>query len=106
MANATARPWKCVSEEGKMGVDIRGNDGRAVAATFGVCNCPKTSEGARKQADEDRANARLIVAAVNAYAPMVAALEEAAEHLYTTQDIARVREQARAALALARKDAE
>lgn len=41
-----------------------------------------------------------------AYAPMVAALEEAAEHLYTTQDIARVREQARAALALARKDAE
>jgi hypothetical protein len=74
----TPLPWKQVSREGKIGVDIRGANGRAVAATFGVANQPKSRAGAQAQAREDRANAELIVAAVNSY-PQREAMRSALE---------------------------
>lgn len=58
-------PWRQVSKDGRVGVDIRAASGRAVAATFGVANQPRSVAGMRAQAEEDRANAALIVSAVN-----------------------------------------
>lgn len=70
-------PWKAVFSEGHVGVDVRAANGRAVAATFGVANQAATKEGMARQAEEDRANARLIVAAVKSHQKLVDALRSA-----------------------------
>lgn len=49
------------------GADVRAAHGRAVAHTWMVCaSTPKTAQGYTNRQDEDRANARRIVAAWNA----------------------------------------
>ena len=63
MSKHTPGPWEAVSKEGRIGVDVRSVSGRRVAATYGVCNAPRSKEGAKHQAEEDRANAIFIAAA-------------------------------------------
>ena len=63
MSKYTPGPWEAVSKEGRIGVDVRSVSGRRVAATYGVCNAPRSKEGAKHQAEEDRANAIFIAAA-------------------------------------------
>ena len=70
----TPGPWHQVSHEGRVGVDVRSAFGRAICATYGVCNQPKTLSGIKSQAEEDRANARLISAAPEMYEALKAAL--------------------------------
>ena len=51
--------------------DVRAASGRAVAVTWMVCGGkpPKTAEGFQRRQEEDRANARRIVACWNALLP-------------------------------------
>lgn len=62
MSRHTAGPWEAVSKEGRIGVDVRAVSGRRVAATYGICNAPRSREAAKHQAEEDRANAIFIAA--------------------------------------------
>lgn len=59
-------PWVRDVTRG-VGCDIRAASGRKVAATFGVANMPKTRQAAEMQKLVDRANAELIIKAVNEY---------------------------------------
>jgi hypothetical protein len=73
----TPGPWKAVYGEGKIGCDVRASNGRAVAATFGVCTSqPRTKVGYDKQTVESRANADFIAAAPDGYALIKRAVDD------------------------------
>jgi hypothetical protein len=77
----TPTPWVRDTTCGA-GCDIRASNGRKVAATYGVANTAKTHEGRMKQQAEDRANADLIVRAVNASCAAPESEDEAFERVW------------------------
>jgi len=87
----TPTPWKLVCVEGKFGVDVRGENGRAVASTFGVAHQAKTPEGRAKQMYEDRQNAEIIVTAVNAHERLLASYLELVKALRSAASTAHYR---------------
>jgi hypothetical protein len=67
MANFTPGPWRVCSKDGIVGVDVRSQSGRRVAATYGICNQARTSKAREARDKQDRANAHLIAAAPEMY---------------------------------------
>lgn len=64
----TPTPW-LHNVEGYPEADIKGANGRIIAHTWNVgASRPKSADALKKRAEEDRANARRIVACVNACA--------------------------------------